>query len=48
MEDNSIQLSEKYGLNPSIEVCLLYGKDIGIILNGKLPNDIEASKEVCL
>ena len=47
-EEDSILLSEKYGLNPSIEVCLLCGKDIRSILNGKLPKDIEAPKEVCL
>lgn len=47
MEEDSILLSEKYGLNPSIEVCVLCGTDIGVILYGKLENDVEAPKQVC-
>lgn len=45
--NDEILLSEKHGLNPSIDCCILCGKDIGIVLFGKLENDKEAPKKVC-
>lgn len=47
--DDRIILSEKYGVNPSIEICTVCGEDLNnIILFGKLKDDIEAPKQVCL
>lgn len=48
MTNERIILSEKHGLNPSLEVCLACGKDIGIVMFGKLKDDIKAPKQVCL
>lgn len=48
MTNEGIILSEKHGLNPSLEVCLACRKDIGIVMFGKLKDDIEAPKKVCL
>lgn len=42
-----IRLSEKHGVNPSLECCLLCGKEMGIVLFGKLRGDAEAPKQVC-
>ena len=52
MKEDRIILSEKYGVNASINMCLLCGKDIGIVMFGKLEGDREAPKkcytgEVC-
>lgn len=47
-EEEGIVLSEKHGVNPSITICLLCGKDIGIALFGKLKNDEEAPKKCCI
>ena len=43
---SSIILSEKHGVNPSIEKCFYCGNDKGIILFGKLKGDEHAPKEV--
>ena len=47
-EEEGILLSEKYGLNPSIEKCALCNKDMGLILFGMLADDSEAPKTCCL
>lgn len=47
-EEEGILLSEKYGLNPSIEKCALCDKDMGLILFGRLDDDSEAPKTCCL
>ena len=47
-EEGGILLSEKYGLNPSIEKCALCDKDMGLILFGLLADDSEAPKTCCL
>ena len=44
----SIRLSEKHGVNPSIERCFICGKDFGLVLFGRMKNDEEAPREVCL
>jgi hypothetical protein len=41
-----IKLSDKHGLNPSLNVCPFCGKDKEIILFGKLKGDAEAPKRV--
>lgn len=49
MVKDSITLSKKYGVNPSMQICFFCGKSIGIVLNGKIgkgDKDIEAPKEV--
>lgn len=42
----SIQLSPKHGVNPSVLHCECCGKDYGVGLMGRLPNDEEAPKDV--
>lgn len=44
---NEILLSEKHGVNPSIDCCFYCGKEVGIALLGKLPDDAEAPRTVC-
>ena len=46
MRDKGIELSPKHGVNPSIIVCPICGKDVGIALLGKLKGDVEAPKTV--
>lgn len=45
--DDSITLSEKHGLNASLDTCIVCGEAFQILLLGKLPNDEEAPREVC-
>lgn len=41
----SIQLSEKYGVNPSINVCFYCGEDKNeLVLPGRLKGDVEAPR----
>ena len=44
----SIRLSEKHGVNPSMEICFFCNEAKGIVLFGKLRNDIEAPREVLI
>ena len=44
----SIILSEKHGVNPSMEICFFCKEAKGIVLFGKLKNDIEAPREVLI
>ena len=41
-------LSKQHGLNPSLEVCYVCGKDVGVILFGALKGDIEAPRRACV
>ena len=41
-----IRLSEKHGVNPSVEKCFWCGESIGVVLFGKLKGDAEAPREV--
>lgn len=41
----NIIFSEKHGVNPSITVCPICGKEIGIALLGKLKRDEEAPRK---
>lgn len=41
-----IRLSEKHGVNPSITVCPICGKETGIALLGKLKGDEEAPRKI--
>lgn len=45
---SSIRLSQKHGVNPSLEQCFFCGKDKGLILFGRLPEDKEAPRKVCM
>lgn len=46
---NSIRISPKHGLNPTIPVCFFCGKPKNeLVLMGKLKGDIEAPKNLCL
>lgn len=42
MAKDSIKLSPKHGVNPSILHCICCGKDYGIAMLGKLKGDKEA------
>ena len=42
----SIRLSEKHGLNPSLEVCFWCGKDRGVAICGRLKGDAEAPRRI--
>jgi hypothetical protein len=41
-----IPLSKKHGVNPSVTVCQMCGKDIGLALFGRLEGDAEAPRQV--
>ena len=43
-----IRLSEKHGVNPSMEVCFWCGEVKGIALFGKMKGDVEAPRHVVL
>ena len=43
-----IRLSEKHGVNPSMEICFFCKEAKGIVLFGKLKNDVEAPREVLI
>lgn len=43
-----IRLSAKHGINPSLEQCFVCGEAKGVVLFGRLPQDQEAPKQVCL
>lgn len=45
--EEKITLSEKHGVNPTMDLCMICGEVHQIILLGKLPNDEEAPKQVC-
>ena len=47
MKKDEILLSEKHGVNPSIDICFYCGESKGIILFGKLKGDAEAPRECC-
>lgn len=43
----SIRLSEKHGVNPTLLVCFLCGKETGVALLGLLKGDAEAPRRMC-
>ena len=45
-KDDSILLSPKHGVNPSVTHCECCGKTIGVALLGKLKGDAEAPKDI--
>ena len=47
-KNDSILLSPKHGVNPSITHCECCGKEIGIALLGKLKGDAEAPKDIAM
>lgn len=42
-----IKLSEKHGVNPSMDCCFYCGEPKSILLMGKLKDDTEAPRECC-
>ena len=45
---DSILLSPKHGVNPSITHCEICGKTIGVAMLGKLKDDVEAPRDIAL
>ena len=45
MGKNSITISDKYGVNPSITHCPICGKEIGLALFGRLKGDEQAPRD---
>ena len=43
---DSIRLSEKHGVNPSLITCFQCNKDTGVALLGRLPNDKGAPRSI--
>lgn len=41
----SIRLSEKHGVNPSLDLCFLCNEPKGVALLGRLPGDAEAPRQ---
>lgn len=46
MTEGSINLSPKYGVNPSVLHCFICGKETGLALLGKLKDDAEAPHDI--
>lgn len=46
MDTDSIILSPKHGVNPSVLHCICCGKDYGVALLGKLKDDKEAPRDI--
>ena len=46
MEDKSIKLSPKHGVNPSVIHCMCCGKEYGVALLGKLKDDAKAPRDI--
>lgn len=46
MKKDTIKLSPKYGVNPSIVHCICCGKDYGIAMLGRLKGDKEAPRDI--
>lgn len=44
--EGSIKLSPKYGVNPSVLHCFVCGKEIGLVLLGKLKGDTKAPHDI--
>ena len=42
---SGIIVSEKHGVNPSVSQCFFCGKDVGLVLFGKMKGDKEAPKK---
>ena len=45
---STIRLSEKHGVNPSMEICFFCNEAKGIALLGKLKDDAEAPREILI
>lgn len=44
---SGIPLSEKHGVNPSVDRCFICGKDYAVVLFGKMKGDVKAPMSVC-
>lgn len=45
-KDGSIRISPKHGVNQSVTFCAVCGKDMGLALHGRLPEDEEAPRRI--
>lgn len=45
---SSIRVSEKHGVNPSLEQCFVCGEAKGVVLFGRMKGDAEAPRQVCM
>lgn len=45
---SSIKLSPKHGVNPSLTTCFYCGEPIGVALLGRIKDDAEAPRRICL
>jgi len=43
----NLKVSQKHGVNPSLDHCFYCGRSTGIALLGKLPGDKEAPRNIC-
>ena len=43
-KNNSMRISDKHGLNPSVAVCFFCGKDKGVVALGRIKGDIKAPR----
>lgn len=46
MSKESIRVSEKHGVNPSMTYCAICGESIGLALHGRLPGDAQAPRDI--
>ncbi len=44
--NGSIKVSQKHGVNPSLMACFICGKEYGVALMGRLPQDAEAPRKI--
>jgi len=44
----NIRLSEKHGLNPSVELCFICGESKSVMLFGRMRNDEEAPRQAVM
>lgn len=48
MKEEGIKLSPKHGVNPSVTHCEICGKEIGVVLFGRLKDDKEAPRDIAM
>lgn len=45
---SNIRISENHGLNPTVQICAWCGKNMGVLILGKLKDDVEAPRQMIL
>jgi hypothetical protein len=43
----NLRLSEKHGVNPSVEHCFFCGESFSVVLFGRMKGDAEAPRSIC-